>query len=82
MVRKICHIGNSQGILIPKEMLKKLNLATGSQVEVKLDEDAEKIIIEPAKAKTAYKIIEPEFAVQVKDFIQQYKPALKALAKK
>lgn len=82
MLRKICHIGNSQGVLIPKEILEKLHLTTGSQVEIKLNEETSKIIIEPAKTKTESKAIDPEFAAQVKDFVKLYKPALKALAKK
>ncbi len=82
MLRKICQIGNSAGVLIPKEMLAKLRLETGSQVEVKLDEEADNITIEPVGERVEYKGIDPEFAGQVKDFIRLYKPALKALAMK
>lgn len=82
MLRKICQIGNSSGVLIPKEMLAKLRLETGSQVEVKLDEGAENITIKPAGEREEYKGIDTEFAGQVKDFIRLYKPALKALAGK
>lgn len=81
MLRKICPIGNSHGILIPKEILEKLRLTTGSQVEVKLNEETGKIIIEPVKPNAEYKTIDIEFAAQVKEFIKQYKPALKALSK-
>lgn len=82
MLRKICHIGNSYGVSIPRDILEKLHLTTGTQVEVKLNEEADKIIIEPAETKSAYKIVDIEFAAQIKDFIKRYKPALKALAKK
>jgi putative addiction module antidote len=82
MVRKIFPIGNSFGISIPKEILKKLNLKTGAKVEVKLDEETGRVIIEPAVTKMRYKTIDAEFASQVNDFIRHYKPALKTLAKK
>ena len=82
MVRKICNIGNSQGVSIPKEILEKLHLAIGSTVEIMLDEKEGKIIIEPSTSKFPYDAIDIEFASQVKDFIEHYRPALKALAKK
>ncbi len=81
MKRKICHIGNSYGVSIPKEMLEKLHLTAGTQVEVKLDEKTNKIVITPSIERAYYEIIDKEFAEQVNDFIERYKPALKALAK-
>ena len=82
MLRKICPIGNSQGVSIPKEILEELHLTAGAQVEVKLDKEAKKIIIEPVITKSQTEAIDIEFASQVKGFIKRYKPALKALAKK
>ncbi len=82
MIRKICHIGNSQGVSIPKDILKKLNLTTGVEVEVTLEEGTNRIIIEPSIFSATYKPINAEFATQVKEFIDQYRPALKSLAKK
>lgn len=81
MLRKICHIGNSQGVSLPKEMLEKLNLSVGLDVDVELDEKGKRIIIEPKTARAAYEAVDMEFASQVSDFIERYKPALKALAK-
>lgn len=81
MLRKICAIGNSYGISIPKDILEKLQLAAGAQVDVKLDEKARNIIIEPTSRELPYKTIDKEFASQVKDFISLYKPALRELAK-
>jgi len=81
LLRKICTIGNSYGISIPKDILEKLKLTAGAQVDVKLDEKAGNIIIEPASHELSYKTIDKEFAFQVKDFISLYKPALKELAK-
>lgn len=81
MLRKICHIGNSQGISLPKEMLEKLQLSVGLDVDVEIDEKGKRIIIEPKTSGAAAEVIDREFASQVSDFIEQYKPALKALAK-
>jgi len=81
MRRKICTIGNSQGISLPADVLEKLQLAVGADVEVSLDEEHGRIIIEPARPTTAYpEGIDAEFVAQVNEFIVQYRPALKKLA--
>lgn len=82
MHRKVCSIGNSQGVSIPAEVLEKLALSVGSEVDVKLDEESSRIIIEPVKKKKYPKGIDRKFVSQVSDFIEKYRPALKALAKK
>ena len=82
MLRKICPIGNSFGVSIPKEILKKLQLKAGSQVEVNLDEETNKIIIDPAIPTSYNEAIDIEFASQVKEFIEHYRPALKSLSQK
>ena len=81
MQRKIFAIGNSYGVSIPKEILKKLHLKAGAHVEVNIDENERKIIIEPVSP-AKYKAIDVEFVSQVNGFIKQYKPALKILAEK
>ena len=81
MLRKICHIGNSQGVSLPKEMLEKLHLSVGLDVDVEIDEKGKRIIIEPKISRATYETVDREFASQVSDFIERYKPALKALAK-
>lgn len=82
MHRKLCSIGNSQGVSIPHEMLEKLNLSIGSEVDIKLDEASKRIVIEPARKKKYPKGIDREFVSQVNDFIEKYEPALKELARK
>ncbi len=82
MRRKICAIGNSYGISIPKEVIEKLQLTLGTQVEIKVDEKAKKIILEPFVHQSIQDSVDKEFVSQVNDFIERYKPALKALANK
>ena len=82
MQRKICAIGNSQGVSLPSEVLEKLHLSVGSQVDVKLDADRARIVIEPAKRAKYPKGIDRAFVSQVNDFIEKYRPALEELAGK
>jgi antitoxin MazE len=82
MQRKVVAIGNSKGVSIPVEILNKLDLATGSDVNVELDEEHEWIVIAPVRKKRKVKGIDKAFAGQVSEFIEKYRPALKELAKK
>ena len=80
MRRKICAIGNSRGVSLPVEALEKLKLAVGSEVEIQVDEEHGRIVIEPARRFEYPEGIDADFAAQVSDFIEQYRPALKKLA--
>lgn len=82
MHRKLCSIGNSQGVSIPREIINKLNLSVGTEVDITLDESGRRIILEPVKKKKYPKGIDREFVSQVNEFIEKYRPALKELAKK
>jgi antitoxin MazE len=82
MHRKICAIGNSRGVSLPAEMLEKLHLAVGSEVNIEVDNAHSKIIIEPVKQSKYPKGIDQRFVSQVNDFIEKYRPALDELAKK
>lgn len=80
MARKIFKTGNSMVVSLPRESLEALNLKEGSQVSVELHKDRGEIIITPVSR--GFPGIDQEFARQVADFIEQYRPALEALAKK
>lgn len=79
MVRKIFKTGNSLVISLPKESMKQLGLHEGSEVSVAVDQEHGQIIIQPAAPTLAG--IDETFAQQLDDFIEQYRPALEALAK-
>ena len=79
MVRKIFKTGNSFVISLPRESLQLLGLQEGSEVYVVVDQDEGRIIIERAQPLLAD--IDPTFAQQLNEFIEQYRPALEALAK-
>ena len=80
MLRKIFRTGNSIVVSIPKDILDQLELSEGEDVSVELDSQQRQIIISPVE-KTIAAGIDETFAKQVDDFIKEYRPALKALAK-
>ncbi|MDH4161152.1 MAG: AbrB/MazE/SpoVT family DNA-binding domain-containing protein [Nitrospirota bacterium] len=82
MHRKVVSIGNSTGVSIPVNILEKLELSAGSEVDIELDEERGRIVIEPVRKKQKVKGIDKEFVGQVNEFIAKYRPALKELAKK
>jgi antitoxin MazE len=79
MVRKIFKTGNSLVISLPKESMQSLGLREGSEVNVAVNKEEGTIIIEPVKQSLAE--IDETFAQELNDFIERYRPALKALAK-
>ena len=78
MIRKIFRTGNSEVVSLPKEMLKSLGVGDGSDVTVELDNSTRQITIRPLEVNIAG--VDEEFARQVSEFIQEYRPALEALA--
>lgn len=81
MLRKVFKTGNSVVISLPRDALELLGIYEGSDVSVDLDREKRQIIISPAEEPLAEAGLDEEFAQQVADFIDQYRPALDALAK-
>jgi antitoxin component of MazEF toxin-antitoxin module len=79
MVRKVFKTGNSTVVSIPRGDLEFLGLVEGSDVSVELDRKRHQIIITPLEK--AAPGVDETFARQVASFIEQYRPALEALAK-
>ena len=70
---KVTAVGNSMGILLPKEALKKLNAARGDSL----------YLVEGAEGSTLT-VYDPEFEEQVtaaRGIMKRYKNALRELAK-
>lgn len=76
--RKIFKTGNSLVIALPRDILDLLHLREGAEVSVDIDQGQKQIVIAPTE--TAAAEIDTEFARQVSDFIDAYRPALEALA--
>ncbi len=81
MLRKVFKTGNSLVVSLPKDALEFLKIDEGRDVSVELDRDKRQIVITPADPSLAIAGVDPEFANQVADFIEQYRPALEELAK-
>jgi antitoxin component of MazEF toxin-antitoxin module len=81
MFRKIFRTGNSIVISLPRQALEYLGNQEGAEVSVELDHDLLQIVIAPIDVGLAIAGVVEEFPHQVKEFIEQYRPALEALAK-
>lgn len=82
MLRKIFKTGNSTVISIPKETLEYLNWQEGTEVSVELDRENHRVVIQPIPSALSDAGVDEAFAREVNAFIEQYRPALEALAKK
>jgi putative addiction module antidote len=79
MLRKIFRTGNSTVVSIPREMLENLGVKDGSDVSLELDAVTHQIVIRPVERSIVG--VDEAFARQVADFIDEYRPALEALAR-
>jgi len=78
MVRKIFKTGNSMVVSLSKEMLDALQLSEGSEVTLELNLAQGQIVMPPTPP--AADGVDALFARQVADFMEEYRPALEALA--
>lgn len=74
--QKLTKIGNSVGIIIPREVLEKLRIGAGTNVFVEQIQD--KLLIEKEDSGN----ISPEFLKVVDSLADRYKEAFQELAKK
>jgi antitoxin MazE len=79
MQRKVFRTGNSIVVSLPKDALDFLGITEGSEVTVEVDREQQRLIIAPAKVDIAS--VDEEFARQVSEFIERYRPALDELAR-
>ena len=81
MIRKIFKTGNSMVVSLPKEVIDYLQVGEGTEVSVSLDRGKRRIVITPVDPPLTIAGVDPEFARQVSEFIDQYRPALQELAR-
>jgi hypothetical protein len=79
MVTKLQKTEQGVMLLLPDELLALLGLAADSEVSLIPQPEQGRLVIAPATESLPG--IDEEFARQVSDFINQYRPALEALAK-
>jgi putative addiction module antidote len=80
MLRKLFKTGNSIVVSLPKDILEPLGVSEGADVSVELDREKGQVIIRPVEQPIAGGIDE-DFARQLAEFIEEYRPALEALAR-
>ncbi len=77
MTQKVLQVGSSAGIIIPKKTLGELGLRIGDQVNLEANIKQKKLVIEPVS-----KTVDKELLNWTRKFIDKYRPALEALARK
>lgn len=78
MLQKMVQIGNSVGIIVPKDMLKTLKLTLDSQVHVAVDPSVAALII--SKKEKPYKGMSVDVANWTKQYIKANRDTLEELA--
>lgn len=81
MIRRLFKTGNSIVLSLPKEVLAELGIKDGENVNIELDRERRRVIITPVEKSIEMAGVNEEFARQIDEFIQQYRPALNELAK-
>ncbi len=81
MEQKIIKIGNSTGVIIPKSLLEKVGLQTGSLVAIEKSPTSNTLSVGKPGADKGSSVT-PEFLTRLDKLKQKYGPALKELAEK
>ena len=81
MIKRLFKTGNSVVLSLPREVLDSLGVKNGENVNLEMDQKRHRLIISPLKKEQAIKSLDEDFACQVNDLIEKYKPALDELAK-
>jgi len=76
MTQKVLKVGSSAAVTIPKRSLAELGLKAGDRVVVEIDKKRRAVVIKPAVK------IDRELLAWTSRFIERYRPALEALARK
>lgn len=81
LLRKVFRTGNSVVVSLPREALEYLNIQEGTEVELNLDRENRQVILKPVEIPLAVPGVDQNFALQVAEFIEQYRSALEKLAR-
>lgn len=77
--QKLTKIGNSVGVILPKELRNTLGIDLGAEVYLETNLDNKTVVLNSSKPNNK---IEPQFFELVKEVDKQYSSALKELASK
>jgi putative addiction module antidote len=79
MTQKVIKVGNSSAVIIPKQSLLELGLKPGDKVVVETDKKRKRLLVKSSGRQAR---VSNELLDWTEKFIQRYRPALEALAKK
>lgn len=80
MTQKIIKVGNSYGVILPKEIIERYNLTIGQVVEIDTNILPQAIVIRSENTKDV-SMITPEFKDWLDTFTGKHKKLLQELAK-
>ncbi len=80
MNRKVFRSGNSLVVSLPPDILDRLRISDGSEVDIVLAETEDAILLKPVSSAIAE--ISPEYSARVEAFIEAYRPALESLSRR
>jgi len=79
MVRKVFRTGHSLVVSLPRESVETLGLREGSELNVEVDATEQRIVLTLTRPNVTG--VDANFARQLDEFIEEYRPALEALAR-
>ncbi|MFO7944240.1 MAG: AbrB/MazE/SpoVT family DNA-binding domain-containing protein [Anaerolineales bacterium] len=74
--RKIFRSGSSLVVTLPKDMLAYLEIGEGDEVHLRLEAEQCQILVKPAESPAETSKVDREYASQMADIIEKYRPAL------
>ena len=80
MIQRIIKVGKDLIVVLPENIVERLQLTEGDEVSLAMDTGQNRILIQPVGHSPDLEDIDQEFAEQVTTFIRDYKPALEELA--
>ena len=81
MIQRIIKLGKDLIVVLPENIVERLQLTEGDEVSLAMDSGQKRILIQPVGHSPDLEDIDQEFASQVSAFIKDYKPALDELSK-
>ena len=79
-MQKIIKVGNSAALTLPRDFLVEAGLRIGDEMAVETNAKMKMFLAKP-KEQAAQKTLTPEFKNWLDDFIKEYRPVLKKLAR-
>ncbi|HEY4510725.1 MAG TPA: AbrB/MazE/SpoVT family DNA-binding domain-containing protein [Candidatus Paceibacterota bacterium] len=77
MIQKVLRVGSSAAVTVPKKSLEELGLKIGDRVSLEIDKKKGGVFISPIGGRVSKELLD-----WTNKFIDCYRPALEALAKK